>query len=62
MKHFYILTLFKENFENFLNTKAIKTAISNDYIEINFVNIRDFLKSYLFKKQCSSAQNTCFVF
>lgn len=44
MKHFVILTLFKEMFENFLNTNAIKKAISEEKISIDLVDIRDFSK------------------
>ena len=42
MKHFVILTLFKEMFENFLNTNAIKKAIGEEKISIHLVDIRDF--------------------
>ncbi len=42
MKHFVILTLFKEMFENFLSTNAIKKAIGEEKISIHLVDIRDF--------------------
>lgn len=42
MKHFVILTLFKEMFENFLSTNAIKKAIGEEKISIQLVDIRDF--------------------
>ncbi len=42
MKHFVILTLFKEMFENFLNTNAIKKAIGEEKISIHLVDIRGF--------------------
>lgn len=44
MKHFVILTLFKEMFENFLATNAIKKAIEEKLIAIDLVDIRDFSK------------------
>ena len=42
MKHFVILTLFKDMFSSFLNTKAIKTATDDGKIKIDLVDIRDF--------------------
>lgn len=42
MKHFVILTLFKEIFENFLSTNAIKKAMGEEKISIHLVDIRDF--------------------
>lgn len=44
MKHFVILTLFKDSFEYFVNTKAVKTAIEEGLVSIEFVDIRDFTK------------------
>ncbi len=44
MKHFIILTLFKDMFSNFINTKAIRKAIDKDLLSIDLVDIRDFSK------------------
>ena len=44
MKHIIILTLFKDSFDFFVNTKACKTALEKELISIEFVDIRDFTK------------------
>ena len=44
MKHFVILTLFKDSFDYFVNTKACKKALVEGLISIEFVDIRDFTK------------------
>ncbi|MFZ7132077.1 MAG: tRNA (guanosine(37)-N1)-methyltransferase TrmD [Eubacteriales bacterium] len=41
---FYILTLFPDFFESFLNTSIIKRAVEGKFIEIQRINIRDFSK------------------
>ncbi|MFZ7121181.1 MAG: tRNA (guanosine(37)-N1)-methyltransferase TrmD [Eubacteriaceae bacterium] len=42
---FYVLTLFPEMFENFLNTSIIKKGIEKNLITVEFLNIRDFSKN-----------------
>ncbi len=44
MKKIVILTLFKNMFDEFLNTNAIKKAIELNKISIDLVDIRDFTK------------------
>lgn len=44
MKHFVILTLFKDMFDSFILTKAVTTGIQNGNIDIELVDIRDFTK------------------
>ena len=40
-----ILTLFKEQFNGFLETSIIKRAIDRKQVEINLVDIRDFVQN-----------------
>ncbi len=40
-----VLTLFKEFYNNFLDTSIIKRAISKGSVEVNIVDIRDYSKS-----------------
>ncbi len=42
MKHFVILTLFKEMFDAFLLSRAVKTAIDKKVIGIDVLDIRNF--------------------
>lgn len=37
-----VLTLFKEQFEGFLNTSIIKRILAKDLVEVNIVDIRDY--------------------
>ena len=43
-----ILTLFKEQFNGFLETSIIKRAIDRKQVEINLVDIRDFVQNKQF--------------
>ena len=38
------LTLFPEFYSGFVNTSIIKKAIENDYVTMNFINYKDFVK------------------
>lgn len=44
MKHFVILTLFKDMFNSLLLTKAVKTGIEKSIIDIDILDIRNFTK------------------
>ena len=39
---FFVLTLFPEMFDSFLNTSILKKSIDKGLVEIELINIRDF--------------------
>ena len=50
-----ILTLFKEQFKGFLETSIIKRAIDKKQVEINLIDIRDFVQYE--KSDCQARGN-----
>lgn len=42
LTNLYIVTLFPEIFESFLNTSLVKKAISEKLVNINLINLRDY--------------------